>query len=197
MFQTKVLRQTPKEQSKGNEAFQAGVPVLQTKVRLSSGPWKASRDCYRGTVESGGCPLGCPGSCVHKLGIGPGTCGGSKNGDSLFKYQTLVGWEVGQGALEEGYPLSDTIGRQIGTSAQGTLVGWMLSHISLCGAESPVLSVIGFLHLLILIPLPQPHSSATRPRRNPKAAGFNQPNERSLCFSPNQEEVGSDLPLTN
>lgn len=165
LFCTEVLRQVPKEQSKANEAFQAGVSVLQTEVRLSSGPWKTSRDCYRGTLESGGCSLGCPGSCVQTLGIGPGTCGGSENGDSLFKYQTPVGWEVGQGALEEGYPLSDTVGRQIEPFAQGTLVGWMLSHISLCGAESPVLSVIGFLHLLTWMPLPQPHSSATRPRR--------------------------------
>lgn len=58
-------------------------------------------------------------------------CGGSENRDSLFKYQTPVGWEVGQGALEEGYPLSDTVGRQIGPFAQGTLVGWVLSLISL------------------------------------------------------------------
>lgn len=126
-------------------------------------------------------------------------CGGSGNGDSLFTYQTPVGWEVGQGALEEGDPLgdTDTVGRQIGTSAQGPPVGWMPSHISLCGAASPVLSVIGFLHLLILMPLPQPHSPATGPRRKPKAAGFNQPNERSRCFSPNQEVAGSDLPLAN
>lgn len=169
MFCTEVLHTRYPESSPKPMKLGFQFSKLKSGCHLALGK-PAEIACYRVTLESGGCSLGCPGSCVQTLGIGPGTCGGSENGDSLFKYQTPVGWEVGQGALEEGYPLSDTVGRQIGPFAQGTLVGWMLSHISLCGAESPVLSVLGFLHLLIWMPLPQPHSSATRPRRKTESS---------------------------
>lgn len=51
-------------------------------------------------------------------------------------------------------------------------------HISLSGVEFPVLSIIGFLHMLILMPL-QPQGQ----KKTPQAAGFSQPNECSLLLS--------------
>lgn len=103
-FWTKALHQAPKEQSNSSEASVAQVSVHQAKTRLVSGLWESSGRFCRWVLESGGYPLGCPGSCVQKLGTGPGKCGGS-----LFKNQTLVGWEVGHGLRKESYTLCDTV----------------------------------------------------------------------------------------